>query len=130
MFVFLLDTTTNIIIGVVVAFVVMSLSVAIPLCIYKVKKNKRMKESINNKEEIKGSINEGIISALGGKENIKDVNLNRSRVVVSLKDINLANKDELDKLKLSDAIFMSDKIYFTLGESAEEIYNSLKEKLN
>ena len=64
--------------------------------------------------------------ALGGKENILEVNATGSRLTVKLQDINNCDKDKLKALGVSNIVTMSDKLVLVVEDKAELI----KEKLN
>ena len=77
------------------------------------------------KDSIANTTNDEWINALGGKDNILEVNANGSRLSVKLKALENENKEELKKLGVSNIVTMSDKLVLVVEDKAELI----KEKL-
>ena len=83
-----------------------------------IKRNKK-KRSESPKPEIVAS---SYLEALGGKENILDKRLDKSRIVLVLKDYSLVKKEELEKIGVTGFILMSDKLTLVIKDKAEEVY--------
>ncbi|WP_036464944.1 PTS transporter subunit EIIB [Mycoplasmopsis sturni] len=67
-----------------------------------------------------------LIEALGGKENINDVQLTPSRVNVICKDTKIVNLEQIKNLKGITGIFVSSsKVSLILGEFAKKTYDAL-----
>ena len=95
----------------------------------------KIKEKIlGNKEEINGtemleSID--IMKALGGEENLIDIDSCTTRLRLKVKDNDLVNEDELAKLGVSGVIKPSDGIVqVVMGEKSESIANDIKKLIN
>ena len=84
------------------------------------------KKKKNPKDEILKTSNDDWVNALGGKENILEVNATGSRLSVKLVDINKPDKEKLKQLGVSNIVTMSDKLVLVVEDKAEAI----KEKLN
>ena len=80
----------------------------------------------NNKDEILKTSNDDWVNALGGKENILEVNATGSRLSVKLQDVNKSDKEKLKQLGVSNIVTMSDKLVLVVEDKAEAI----KEKLD
>ena len=64
--------------------------------------------------------------ALGGKDNIKEIEFKGSRLIVRLNDNSLLEKEELHNLGASSVITSEDKITIVLKNNAEEVAKLLQ----
>ena len=64
--------------------------------------------------------------ALGGKENIKEIEYKGSRLIVKLNDNSLVSKDELHTLGATSVITSEEKITIVLKNNAEDISKLLQ----
>ena len=70
------------------------------------------------------------VTALGGKENIKEVSAMGSRLSVSLIDQNVLNKEVLTSLGVSNIMTMSNKVTLIIEDKAEKIANEISKAIN
>ena len=110
---------TLVLLAVLVALV---LVFAVLLTIQLVKKHKNKKVE-GPKEEFD---NNRWVNALGGKDNIINLEAKGSRLIVYLTNNELINKDELHNLGVTSVISSQDKITIVLREKAENIQNLLQ----
>ena len=68
---------------------------------------------------------EDSMNLLGGKDNIVESKINGSRITVVLKNYDLVNKEEIEKLGVDRFILMSDRLILVAKENVEEIYKRL-----
>lgn len=68
---------------------------------------------------------EDSMNLLGGKDNIVESKINGSRITVILKNYDLVNKEEIEKLGVDRFILMSDRLILVAKENVEEIYKRL-----
>lgn len=71
-------------------------------------------------------INEGAyLAALGGKDNIVSKSLEGSRIVLTLKDYDAVNRDQLREAGVSGFVLMSNRLTLVIKTDAEEVYKRL-----
>ena len=70
-------------------------------------------------------IDETILKALGGKENILSKSLNGSRIVLTLQEYTLIDETTLNNNGVDSIIKMSNKVTLVSKDSSEKIYRSL-----
>lgn len=80
------------------------------------------KEKSNDNIELQ----ETLLSALGGKENIISVNVEMSRLTITLKDIDVINPDVLKKSGANGVLLVGNMVKCSFGEKAEIIANLLR----
>ena len=73
-----------------------------------------------NKKDFKLEINK-LVELLGGKDNIVDTEVSMSRFKVTLKNINLANKEGILKLGAKGVVEIEDQLKITYGKNAKEL---------
>ena len=73
-----------------------------------------------NKKDFKLEINK-LVELLGGKDNIVDVESNVSRFKVTLKDVNLANKEGIMKLGAKGVVEIDDQLKIIFGKDAKKL---------
>ena len=62
-----------------------------------------------------------LVDYLGGKNNIIDYESNRSRFIVTLKDVSLANKDAIQKLGAQGIVEIDNQLKIILGSNANKL---------
>ena len=68
-----------------------------------------------------------LVMLLGGKENIIDYEVNKSRFVVNLKDVTKANKDGIQKMGAQGIVEIDNQLKIILGEDARQIKKYINE---
>ncbi len=68
-----------------------------------------------------------LISYLGGKDNIMDSSFNKSRFIVTLKDIDLVNKESIQKLGAKGIVEIDNQLKIILGDNAKKLEKSIKD---
>ena len=114
----LADIMSNISIILIIVGCVILFSVAIVISIVNVKKKKSPKFD-----------NNAWLSALGEKENIKEINAIGSRLTVNLVDKEKIDREKLKELGVSSVLVMSNKITLVIEGKAEAIAASIKNSL-
>lgn len=77
--------------------------------------------SKNSKKKSSSILANKIITLLGGKDNILSLSSKGSRLIVSLKNKDLLNENELKQIGVSSIINMSNKTILVIGEISKEI---------
>ena len=72
------------------------------------------------KKDYKIEVNK-LVAYLGGKSNIISYDSNKSRFTVELKDINLVNKDAIQKLGAQGIVEIDNQLKIILGDSANKL---------
>lgn len=80
----------------------------------------------SKKKDFKLDANKLII-LLGGKENIVNYEFNKSRFVVTLKDVSKANKDGIQKMGAQGIVEIDNQLKIILGPSAKQIKKYISE---
>ena len=62
-----------------------------------------------------------LVSFLGGKKNIISYEFNKSRFLVSLHDVTLANKDAIQRMGAQGIVEIDNQLKIILGEDASKI---------
>ena len=62
-----------------------------------------------------------LVEYLGGKDNILSYETNKSRFIVTLKDVNLVNKEGIQKIGAQGIVELDNKLKIILGEDAKKI---------
>jgi phosphotransferase system IIB component len=68
-----------------------------------------------------------LVEALGGKSNIVDYEFNKSRFIVTLKDVTLANKEAIQKLGARGIVEIDNQLKIIIGDNAEQIKRCIKD---
>ena len=87
-----------------------------------------VRNSINKSPKARVDNNEWF-DALGGKENIKEINATGSRLSLSLVDKEKINREKLKTLGVSSVVTMSNKVTLVIESKAEKIAEILKGSL-
>ncbi len=73
-----------------------------------------------NKKDFTIEINK-LIGYLGGKDNIQDVEVNMSRLKVTLKNMNIVDKDGIQKLGAKGIVEVDNQLKIIFGPNAKEL---------
>ena len=68
-----------------------------------------------------------LVELLGGKDNIIKYEVNKSRFVVDLKDVSLADKEAIQKLGAQGIVEIDNQLKIILGENAKQIIKCIIE---
>lgn len=68
-----------------------------------------------------------LIMLLGGKDNVIDYEVNKSRFIVNLKDVTKANKEGIQKLGAQGIVEIDNQLKIILGSSAKQIKKYINE---
>lgn len=82
----------------------------------------------SNKKDFNLDANK-LVQNLGGKENIINYEVNKSRFIVTLKDVSKANKDAIQKMGAKGILEVDNQLKIILGHDADKIIkciNNLK----
>lgn len=78
------------------------------------------------KKDFKIEINK-LVSYLGGKDNIIDYEANKSRFIVTLKDVTIVNKEGIQKLGARGIVEIDNQLKIILGDSANQLKKHIDE---
>ena len=112
------DVNPNIVIWVSVIDAILLLLVIIMVIRFHVTKSPKVK--VDN--------NEWFV-ALGGKENVKEINAVGSRLSLNLVDKEIIDREKLKTLGVSSVVTMSNKVTLVIEGKAEKIAETLKQAL-
>jgi len=79
-----------------------------------------------NKKDINIEMNK-LVSYLGGKTNIIDIEVNKSRCKITLKDISIVNKDAIQKLGAKGIVEIDNQLKIILGSEAKTLKKYIDE---
>lgn len=79
-----------------------------------------------NKKDFKIEINK-LVASLGGRENIITYEFNKSRFIVTLADVSLANKEAIQKMGAQGIVEIDNQLKIILGDSAKQLKNQINE---
>ena len=68
-----------------------------------------------------------LVELLGGKDNIINFEVNKSRFIVDLKDVSLADKEAIQKLGAQGIVEIDNQLKIILGENAKQIKKYINE---
>ena len=77
-------------------------------------------------KEFKIEINK-LVSSLGGKENIENYEFNKSRFVVTLKDVTLVNKEAIQKMGAQGIVEIENQLKIIIGDNAIELERQIND---
>ena len=80
----------------------------------------------SKKKDFKIEINK-LVSYLGGKDNIIDYEANKSRFVVTLKDVSLVNKEGIQKMGARGIVEIDNQLKIILSENANQLKKHIDE---
>ena len=95
--------------------IIIAILIIIAIAITKAK-NKDFKIEINK-----------LVNSLGGKENIIEYEINKSRFVVSLKDVSKVNKEAIQKLGAKGIVEVENQLKIILGSEARQLKKYIDE---
>ena len=73
-----------------------------------------------NKKDAKLDLNK-LVDFLGGKDNIIDTEINLSRFIVTLKDVDLANKEAIIELGAKGIVELDNQLKIVLGPNSKQL---------
>ena len=73
-----------------------------------------------NRKDFHIEINK-LIQYLGGKENIEDVQINISRLKVTVKDVSIGNKESIQKLGAKGIVEIDNQLKIILGPNSKQL---------
>jgi len=73
-----------------------------------------------NRKDVRIEMNK-LVNYLGGKENIINVEVNKSRCKVTLKDVSIVNKDAIQKLGARGIVEIDNQLKIILGSEAKTL---------
>ena len=79
-----------------------------------------------NKKDFNIKINK-LIEYLGGKDNILDVETNLSRLKVTVRDVNIVNKDGIQKLGAKGIVEIDNQLKIIYGPNAKQLKKYIKD---
>jgi len=62
-----------------------------------------------------------LVTYLGGKDNIIDYEINKSRFIVTLKDVKKVNKENIQKMGAQGIVEIENQLKIILGEDAKQL---------
>ncbi len=68
-----------------------------------------------------------LIDYLGGIDNIVDKQVNLSRFIVTLRDVSLANKEEIQKLGAKGIVEIDNQLKIILGSNSKQLKRYIEE---
>ena len=114
------DEQIGLIVAVVLTGAIILLAI-IAFIIALVKRAKKAKKVMSSKAEVNSEIVEAF-----GNGNIKEVEMEMSRITVTVADVEAVNTERIKELGASGILLVGDKIKCSFKENVEEIYNQLK----
>lgn len=105
--------TMEVVLYIVLPIVILVLGISLFFVVKAIRKNKFL--------ETRKKSNNELILALGGKENIVNVQARGSRLTLVLKDYEVVNEEKLKMHGVSSIIKMSEKITLVIGQESKEL---------
>lgn len=68
-----------------------------------------------------------LVSNLGGKANIENYEFNKSRFVVTLKDVTLVNKEAIQKMGAQGIVEIENQLKIIIGDNAIELERQIND---
>ena len=68
-----------------------------------------------------------LVEYLGGKENIIDYEVNKSRFIVSLKNVDIVNKEAIQKIGAKGIVEIENQLKIILGDNANQLKKYIDE---
>ena len=113
-------------VGLIIAIVLTSAILVLALVAVIVAIVKNTKKANQRKKIIESEgKNLELIEAFG-EANIKDVEMEMSRITITVKNVEIVNADKIKELGASGVLLVGDKVKCSFKENVEEIYNELK----
>ncbi len=79
-----------------------------------------------NRKDINIEMNK-LVTYLGGKKNILDIEVNKSRCKITLKDISIVNKEAIQKLGAKGIVEIDNQLKIILGSNAKTLKKYIDE---
>lgn len=79
-----------------------------------------------NRKDINIEMNK-LVTYLGGKRNILDIEVNKSRCKITLKDISIVNKEAIQKLGAKGIVEIDNQLKIILGSNAKTLKKYIDE---
>ena len=79
-----------------------------------------------NKKDFKFDANK-LVQNLGGKDNVLKYEVNKSRFIVTLKDVSKANKDAIQKMGAKGILEVDNQLKIILGSDAGKIIKCIND---
>lgn len=80
----------------------------------------------SKKKDFKMEINK-LVEFLGGKDNLISYEANKSRFIVTLKDVSIVNKDAIQKLGAQGIVEIDNQLKIILGPEAKQLKKYIDE---
>lgn len=80
----------------------------------------------SKRKDFKIEINK-LVSYLGGKDNIVSYEVNKSRFIVTLKNVNIVNKEGIQKMGARGIVEIDNQLKIILGENANVLKKHIDE---
>lgn len=80
----------------------------------------------SKKKDFQFEVNK-LVMYLGGKKNIIDYEVNKSRFIVTLKDTEIVNKEAIQKLGAQGIVEIDNQLKIILGEGAHQLKKHIDE---
>lgn len=113
-------------VGLIIAIVLTSAILVLALVAVIVAIVKNTKKANQRKKIIESEgKNLELIEAFG-EANIKDVEMEMSRITITVKNIEIVNAEKIKEFGASGVLLVGDKVKCSFKENVEEIYNELK----
>lgn len=74
----------------------------------------------SKKKDFQFEVNK-LVTYLGGKDNILNYEVNKSRFIVTLKNVDIVNKDAIQKLGAQGIVEIDNQLKIILGEGAYQL---------
>ena len=78
------------------------------------------------KKDIKIEMNK-LVASLGGKDNIVSYEVNKSRFIVTLKNVELVNKEAIQKMGAKGIVEIDNQLKIILGDNARQLKKQIDE---
>lgn len=79
-----------------------------------------------NKKDVSIEMNK-LVSYLGGKDNIENIEVNKSRCKITLKDVSIVNKEGIQKLGARGIVEIDNQLKIILGSNAKTLKKYIDE---
>lgn len=80
----------------------------------------------SKKEDFKIQVNR-LIEALGGKDNIISYEFNKSRFVVNLNNVELVNKEAIQKMGAKGIVEIDNQLKIIIGDNSKQLEKYIKD---
>lgn len=80
----------------------------------------------SKKKDFQYEVNK-LVTYLGGKDNIINYEVNKSRFIVTLKNVDIVNKEEIQKLGAQGIVEIDNQLKIILGDGAHQLKKHIDE---